>query len=159
MNTTILIIIFVFIIFRDMSWIKDFNQLPMYIKSIFITLLLVLPFWFFIIWNYYPMLSNQKWYIILTICLVPSIIWYSINIASSYIASFSLKEDINLKTKDVTFWFIIGIETIIHLVVMSLIMIGIGFTFKQLIIGMFFYKLLFLIFTKPLCEYALNVKK
>jgi hypothetical protein len=53
MKDLFLFVLIIFLIY-NMGILKDFNEFPVYVKSSIITLAIVIPFWFVIIYCFYP---------------------------------------------------------------------------------------------------------
>ena len=63
-----------------MSCIKEFNDLPITVKAIIISILLFAPFWFMLLYFYFPAILQTDLYEKSMFVAFPVIIWYGMEI-------------------------------------------------------------------------------
>lgn len=143
-----LFILIVYLIY-DMSILKDFNEYPIYIKSSIITLLFVIPFWFGIIYYFNRGIIELDWRFSLIFALIPSLLWNFLFILGSYLLIHFSGQDFSSVKNNAEFWVMVAIDTVIYLVVLSLILMLTNMPFKMFLINIFGFKLLALIGIKP----------
>ena len=131
-----------------MGWIKEFNDLSLWFKSIVITLLITMPLWFFILYLYFPSFLQYDWYEILGFCFVPCFIWYFLTLSSLLILAYFLDADFNEISKDRLFWMATAFDTIFFLLVIAVILMILKIQFKYFVAILFGYKIISLFFIK-----------
>lgn len=159
LTETIIIFCILFFIFNPkngMGWIKEFNELSLSVKSIIITLFITMPFWFVILYLYFPSLLQNDWYKIMGFCFVPCVAWYLLTLGTSFLFSlfWGIKRDDFLK--DFDFWIATAIDTIIYLIVIAVLLIILNIRFEYFVLILFGYKISALFLLKPI---ARNLKK
>ena len=132
-----------------MGIIKEFNELPLYVKSIIMTLLITMPFWFIILFLYFPSLLQNDWYKIVGFCFVPCFVWYFLTLIGAFIAIHSIQIIGNEFSNSIIFWIIIAFDTIVYLIIISVLLILFRIKFEYFISILFGYKIITLFFIKP----------
>jgi hypothetical protein len=134
-----------------MGIIKEFSELPLWVKSIILTILTTIPFWSIILIIYFPEILDMDWYKIIGISFVPSLVWYFLNFLSGYIA-YSVVADFEQLSKNKILWITIGIDTILYLVIISALLISLKIPFITFLLILFGYKILVIPLLKPLVK-------
>lgn len=148
MKDLFLFILIIFLIY-NMGIIKDFNEFAVYVKSSIITLVFVLPFWFGIIYYFHYEIATFDWRFALAFTFIPSILWNFLFILGSYLLIHFSGQDFSSVKNNIEFWIMIGIDTIIYLVVLSLILMFTNMSFNMFLMNIFGFKILTLIGIKP----------
>lgn len=118
MNVPIIFILLIFLCY--MFSIKEFNDLPLPVKSIVITVMAIMPFWFLILWLYFPVFADLEWYKSLLFCFVPSSVWYLLGLASNFIIMHRLDLDLEELSEDKFFWISIALDLFLYLILIGL---------------------------------------
>lgn len=133
-----------------MGMIKDFMNLPIYVKGVICTIALVLPFWFIIGAIKLPWLLTSSWYVIMLVISGPAIIWYGLSIIMVYLTLHSAGLKMNEESNDMMFWVAIGIDTVVYLVVISIVLILLKFDLLVILAILFGYKILAIAFANQI---------
>lgn len=149
MSVGIIILILCLIIVNRMGIIKEFNELPLYVKAIVITLLITMPFWFVILYLYFPALLTNDWYKIVGFCFVPCFVWYCLTLFASFLFSHFMNIDLNEFSRTIIFWAAVGFDTVFYLLVISVLLIVLKIQFEYFLAVIFGYKVIVLFLLKP----------
>jgi len=151
---SILIIIFVVYIIDKMSIIKDFNNLPIYVKGIVITILFVLPFWSVILAYYFKGFIQLDIFKIMFFSFIPSLIWASLFIIGARLTENEMRfldqhDEIKEPLNNKVFWIATATDVLIYLIVLGIVLICLNVNFTTFMISIFSYKVATLFFIKP----------
>lgn len=130
---TVIFIAILYLVFRDMSWIKDINELPLSAKSFGISVICFMPFWFMILYHYFPRILEIGWYEKMLFVFVPTILWYGLEYLAMYngIAFFNAidrrSDDVHSAPK---FWIVVVADGVFYLAVITLIAYYFKFDFE-----------------------------
>lgn len=98
-----------------MGWIKEFNDLPLPVKAIVISLTVVLPFWFIFLYLYYHQIADYPWYVILAFCFPPAFGWYVLSVFQHTIIAKITNRGYTHISKDKAFWISVAADTIVNI--------------------------------------------
>jgi len=129
MKVYIIILLLLWLIFRNMSWIKDFKELPNWTKSIVITFLSLIPLWIYTFFKFKPDILNNQWYVILSISIAISIGFFLLNLLNVFFQS-----QVLFNKDNTAFLITIYAQPILELFIIIFIAGFLGMTFKNIIL-------------------------
>lgn len=146
---SIIFILFLYhILFNSkMGWIKEVNDLPLPVKAIIISIGVFMPFWFVLIYYFFPNILILGWYEKVMFLFVPTIIWYSLEYVSmlqyTIVLERATKREPTDTDSDVSFWVIIALDGILYLIIIGIV----AFYFKMSFESFLWLALLFRLIT------------
>ena len=141
---------------NDMSIIKDINELRMPVKAIIISICGFMPFWFVILYYFFPNILSIGWYEKLMFLFVPTIVWYGLGYVSmkQYVSVLerAIKQAPSDTHNDVSFWTVVAIDGLLYLIIITIIAYYFKLTFEVFLWIAFLFRLV-----TALCMTILNI--
>ena len=107
---------------NDMSLIKDLDELPVEVKSTTMSIFIFMPIWGCMLYYYFPNIINFDWYKIAMFTFTPSIVWYLVQLATTFSVSIYFKKILGIDSiEDRIFYRIVFIDGFIYLFLLSII--------------------------------------
>jgi hypothetical protein len=129
-----------------MSFLSDLKEYPVWVKSMVVSIICFIPFWFAILYYFFPLILAVGWYEKLLFILVPASIWYVMEVAIHKLVTPILESHFEEKLSEKEFWFLVLVDAFIYLLPVFLVAYYLKFTFEQFCWVAFGYRFVSLIY-------------
>ncbi|MBX7141359.1 MAG: hypothetical protein K1X63_09800 [Chitinophagales bacterium] len=141
----ILVLFFILKLLEKMGLIDELKSLPLWQKAIVVSVAILLCFWFAIFYVFNAELVELPFYKSLLIIVVPSLVWYGLELAKLSIGVQAMRKGANINPKGLEFWVMVLIDGIVYLILIFLILYFSKITLRNFMIVAFSIELLQLI--------------
>jgi len=114
-----------------MSLLSDLKEYPIWVKSMVVSVILFIPFWFIILYYFFPLILTVGWYEKLLFIFVPAFIWYGIDVVIHKLLTPVLENYFEQKLSEKEFWILVFFDAFIYLLPMFLVAFYLKLTFEQ----------------------------
>jgi len=128
----------------DMSLVKDINELPLTVKAVIVSICGFMPFWFLILYYFFPDIMGLGWYEKAALVFIPSFVWFLLEIATMYlcIECLSLLYGIKIRIGS-DFWVVSFLDGLFYFGLISIIAYYGNFQFEKYIWTIFLFRVTF----------------